>query len=103
MGNCHKKDQTVTVTNFDSDKWGTNVTNIHAECFLLKNYYHPNVKLFKWISSYYKPNHISKWRGEQNSQFLPNIYESGTIKNTDKNSSNSQNPNADSKLYIITE
>lgn len=65
MGNCHKKDEALTVTNFDDDKWGVSPTSIHQLCFMLKNFYHPNVKLLKWVSSYNKQNAISKWRQQK--------------------------------------
>ena len=51
MGNCHRRDEALPVTNFDDEKWCTIHTHVYPSCFLLKNYYHPNVKLFKWISS----------------------------------------------------
>lgn len=65
MGNCNDCDQknsTYTVTNFDEVKWNISETTIDPNCFILKNYHHHNVKLIKWISSYYKTNKISKWR-----------------------------------------
>lgn len=51
MGNCQKKDDEQTVTNFDNDKWSMKASNINSHCFILKNNYHPNVKLLKWISN----------------------------------------------------
>lgn len=51
MGNCQKRDEALTVTNFDESNWGMVPTIINSNCFLLKNYTHPNVRLLKWIAN----------------------------------------------------
>lgn len=43
----------------------------------MKNNYHPNVILMKWIASTKKTNKLTKFRDEHKQDYLVNAYESG--------------------------
>ena len=77
MGNCNKKDENLTITSYEDDRWEMFPSSMHPSCAIMQNIYYPNLRLMKWLGPLCPKSDSPLWPEIGQTTHLPAIYEIG--------------------------